>query len=60
MGYQAVEACIAAVAGKEVPASVPTPVLVVPQEHAADALESYPAPTASFDVRGSWSATSIK
>ena len=49
MGYQAVEACIAAVAGQEVPSSVPTPVLVVTQENAAEALESYPAPPASFD-----------
>jgi D-allose transport system substrate-binding protein len=48
MGYQAVEACIAAAAGKTVPKSVPTPVLVVTKENAKEALESYPAPPPSF------------
>jgi ABC-type sugar transport system substrate-binding protein len=48
MGYQAVEACVAAAAGKQVPANVPTPVLVVVKDMAADALATYPAPPASF------------
>jgi D-allose transport system substrate-binding protein len=48
MGYQAVEACIAAVAGKSVPKNVPTPVLVVTKENAKEALDAYPAPPASF------------
>jgi D-allose transport system substrate-binding protein len=48
MGYQAVEACVAAMAGNEVPENVPTPVLVVTKDMAADALAVYPAPIASF------------
>jgi ribose transport system substrate-binding protein len=48
MGYQAVEACIAAVKGNEVPANVPTPVLVVTKENAQEALDAHPAPPASF------------
>jgi ABC-type sugar transport system substrate-binding protein len=48
MGYQAVEACVAALAGKQVPKKVPTPVLVVTKENAKEALASYPAPPASF------------
>ena len=49
MGYQGVEACIAAMAGKAVPDNVPTPVLVVTKDDAAAALEAFPAPPASFD-----------
>jgi len=48
MGYQGVEACVAAMKGLAVPASVPTPVLVVTKDNAADALAVYPAPPASF------------
>jgi ABC-type sugar transport system substrate-binding protein len=51
MGYQAVEACIAAVAGKSVPKNVPTPVLVVTKENAKEALDAYPAPPASFHFK---------
>jgi ABC-type sugar transport system substrate-binding protein len=49
MGYQAVEACVAALAGNEVPENVPTPVLVVTQDMAEDALAVYPAPIESFE-----------
>jgi ABC-type sugar transport system substrate-binding protein len=51
MGYQAVEACIVAVAGKSVPKNVPTPVLVVTRENAKEALDAYPAPPASFHFK---------
>ena len=49
MGYQAVEACVAATAGKSVPKSVPTPVLVVTKDNAKEALDVYPAPPKSFN-----------
>ncbi len=49
MGYQGVEACIAAMAGKAVPDNVPTPVLVVTKADAAAALAAFPAPPASFN-----------
>ncbi len=49
MGYQGVEACVAAMAGKAVPDNVPTPVLVVTQKDAKDALAAFPAPPASFN-----------
>jgi ABC-type sugar transport system substrate-binding protein len=48
MGYQGVEACVAFMKGKTIPANVPTPVLVVTKDNAADALDVYPAPPASF------------
>lgn len=48
MGYQGVEACVAFMKGATIPASVPTPVLVVTKDNAADALAVYPAPPASF------------
>jgi len=49
MGWQGVEACVAAMKGKTIPANVPTPVLVVTKDTAADALAVYPAPPASFN-----------
>jgi D-allose transport system substrate-binding protein len=48
MGAEGIEACVAAMNGKTVPANVPTPVLVVTKSDAADALAKYPAPPASF------------
>jgi ABC-type sugar transport system substrate-binding protein len=48
MGSQAVEACMASIAGKSVPPTLDTPVFVVTKATAAQALASYPAPPASF------------
>lgn len=50
MGYQAVQACVAAVDGKTMPERVDTPVLIVDKSNAADALATAPAPPAGFDV----------
>jgi ABC-type sugar transport system substrate-binding protein len=50
MGYQAVQACIAASEGKNLPERVDTPVLIVDKSNAADALATAPAPPAGFDV----------
>ncbi len=50
MGYQAVQACVAAHEGKTLPERVDTPVLIVTQENAAAALEASPAPPAGFEV----------
>ncbi|MFC0527657.1 substrate-binding domain-containing protein [Phytohabitans kaempferiae] len=48
MGAQGVQACLAARDSKSVPAELPTPVLVVTKENAAEALASFPAPPESF------------
>lgn len=48
MGSEGVEACVATMKGKTIPANVPTPVLVVTKANAAQALQSYPAPPSSF------------
>jgi ABC-type sugar transport system substrate-binding protein len=50
MGYQAVQACIAASEGKTLPERVDTPVLIVDKSNAADALATTPAPPSGFDV----------
>ena len=50
MGVQSVQACVAAMAGKKLPADVQTPVLTVTKENAQAALSSYPKPPASFVV----------
>jgi ABC-type sugar transport system substrate-binding protein len=50
MGYQAVQACVAASQGKTLPARVDTPTLIVTKDNAADALAASPAPPASFTV----------
>lgn len=50
MGSQGVDGCVAAMAGKTIPASVPTPVLVVTKATAAAALKASPAPPAFFKV----------
>jgi len=50
MGYQAVQACVAASEGKTLPERVDTPTLIVTQANAAEALEASPAPPASFTV----------
>ncbi len=50
MGYQAVQACVAASEGKTLPERVDTPVLIVDKSNAADALATAPAPPAGFDV----------
>ncbi len=50
MGYQAVQACVAAKAGETLPERVDTPVLIVNSENAAEALAASPAPPASFVV----------
>lgn len=50
MGYQAVQACIAASEGQTLPERVDTPVLIVTQENAGAALAAAPAPPEGFDV----------
>ncbi|SDO35978.1 ribose transport system substrate-binding protein [Nakamurella panacisegetis] len=50
MGAQSVQACVAAKAGKTVPAKVETPVLVVTKDNAQAALAAFPAPPAGFTV----------
>ncbi len=50
MGYQAVQACVAASTGSTLPERVDTPVLIVDESNAADALASTPAPPEGFDV----------
>ncbi len=50
MGYQAVQACEAAAAGRTLPATVDTPVLIVNKDNAAEALAASPAPPASLTV----------
>jgi ABC-type sugar transport system substrate-binding protein len=50
MGQQSVEACIAAIAGTELPASVETPVMIATPENAQAALDAFPAPPADFVV----------
>jgi ABC-type sugar transport system substrate-binding protein len=49
MGWQGIEACLASMHGKQVPATVPTPALLVTQGLAAEAIASTPAPPASFN-----------
>lgn len=50
MGYQAIQACVAAVGGQTLPERVDTPVLIVTQENAAAALAASPAPPEGFEV----------
>jgi ribose transport system substrate-binding protein len=50
MGVQSVQACVAAMDGKKLPADVQTPVLTVTKANAQAALSSYPKPPASFVV----------
>lgn len=50
MGYQAVQACVAASEGKTLPERVDTPVLIVDKDNAAAALAATPAPPAGFEV----------
>lgn len=56
MGYQGVEACVAGIKGKKLPANVPTPVLVVTKSTAKGALASYPAPPKSFAYKDPFKA----
>jgi len=50
MGVQSVQACLAAIDGADIPASVETPVLIVTSENAQSALDAFPAPPAEFVV----------
>jgi ABC-type sugar transport system substrate-binding protein len=50
MGSQAVQACVAAIGGKDIPAKVETPVLIVDSKNAQAALDSFPAPPEGFTV----------
>ena len=50
MGYQAVQACVAARDGKTLPTKVDTPVLIVDKTNAQAALDASPAPPKGFDV----------
>lgn len=50
MGVQSVQACIAAMAGTDIPSTVETPVLIVTAENAQAALDAFPAPPEGFDV----------
>ena len=50
MGMQSVQACIAAMGGAELPATVETPVLIVTAENAQAALDAFPAPPEGFEV----------
>ncbi|WP_378143838.1 substrate-binding domain-containing protein [Cnuibacter sp. UC19_7] len=50
MGSQSVQACVAAMGGKEIPAKVETPVLIVDSKNAQAALDSFPAPPEGFTV----------
>ena len=50
MGQQSVEACIAAIAGTELPEAVETPVMIATPENAQAALDAFPAPPADFEV----------
>lgn len=50
MGYQAVQACIAAFEGATLPEQVDIPVHIVTEENAAEALEAAPAPPASLSI----------
>jgi ABC-type sugar transport system substrate-binding protein len=50
MGAQSVQACLAAIDGKNIPKTVETPVLIVTEENAQSALDEFPAPPTDFDV----------
>lgn len=50
MGMQSVQACIAAMGGAKIPATVETPVLIVTAENAQAALDAFPAPPEGFEV----------
>ncbi|WP_024287286.1 substrate-binding domain-containing protein [Cellulomonas sp. KRMCY2] len=50
MGYQAVQACVAAHEGSTLPERVDTPVMIVTKDNAAAALASSPAPPEDFEV----------
>ena len=49
MGQLAIEACLAAVGGRGVPATVDAPVQVVTDDNVARARENFPAPVEHFD-----------
>ena len=50
MGVQSVQACVAAMGGKQIPDKVETPVLTVTKDNAQAALDAFPAPPAGFEV----------
>ncbi|MGN8552180.1 UNVERIFIED_CONTAM: substrate-binding domain-containing protein [Microbacterium sp. SLM126] len=50
MGVQSVQACVAAMAGTDIPSTVETPVLIVNSENAQAALDAFPAPPEGFEV----------
>lgn len=50
MGAQSVQACLAAIDGKDIPENVETPVLIVTEENATAALDEFPAPPKDFEV----------
>ena len=50
MGVQSVQACIAAMDGKDIPSNVETPVLIVDSKNAQAALDAFPAPPEGFEV----------
>lgn len=50
MGAQSVQACLAALDGADIPASVETPVLIVTGDNAQAALDAFPAPPEDFVV----------
>lgn len=50
MGVQSVQACVAAMDGKQIPEKVETPVLTVTKDNAQAALDAFPAPPAGFEV----------
>lgn len=55
MGAQGVQACLSAMHGKSIPASAPTPVLVVTKGTSGAALSSYPAPPSFFKIANPFS-----
>lgn len=51
MGYQAIQGCVAAKAGKTLPATVSIPTNIVTKENAQASLDSYPAPPAGMEIK---------
>lgn len=56
MGYQAVEACLAAKLGMTVPSNVPTDTLAVTKANASAAVASYPAPPKGVTISDPFAA----
>lgn len=50
MGYQSVQACVAAAGGDTIPETVETPVMIATAENAQAALDAFPAPAEGFVV----------